>query len=73
MADAAKHPHNVHRQTIVTAGGVQQPAPAPRFSRTSPELGLLPGHPGQHTREILADWGVTSDRIDALVASGAVK
>ena len=73
MGDAAAHPHNVARNMIVTAGGVQQPAPAPRFSRTSPELGLLPAHPGQHTRQVLADWGVAGDRIDALVASGAVK
>jgi alpha-methylacyl-CoA racemase len=73
MAEAAVHPHNVHRQTIVNAGGVDQPAPAPRFSRTSPELGLLPAHPGQHTRAILADWGLGTERIEALVLSGAVK
>ena len=73
MDEAAVHPHNVHRQTFVEAGGITQPAPAPRFSRTVPELTQLPAHPGQHTREILADWGVTSDRIDALFASGAVK
>ena len=73
MADAARHPHNVHRQMIVKHGGVDQPAPAPRFSRTAPEIGSLPAHPGQHTQAILADWGVAAGRIEALVASGAVK
>jgi alpha-methylacyl-CoA racemase len=73
MDEAAVHPHNVHRRTFVEAGGILQPAPAPRFSRTTPELGQLPAHPGQHSRAILADWGVPADRIEALVASGAVK
>jgi len=30
--EAAAHPHNVTRHAFVTAGGVQQPAPAPRYS-----------------------------------------
>ena len=38
MSEAAEHPHNVERQTFVDVDGVVQPAPAPRFSRTSPEL-----------------------------------
>ena len=50
-----------------------QPAPAPRFSRTAPEVERLPAHAGQHTREVLADWGLATDRIDALVESGAVR
>lgn len=32
--EAAEHPHNKARGTYVTPGGVLQPAPAPRFSRT---------------------------------------
>jgi alpha-methylacyl-CoA racemase len=28
------HPHNVARQSFVSVGGMNQPAPAPRFSRT---------------------------------------
>lgn len=31
MSEAAKHPHNVARQTFIEADGVTQPAPAPRF------------------------------------------
>jgi alpha-methylacyl-CoA racemase len=50
-----------------------QPAPAPRFSRSSPELTLPPAHAGQHTREILSAWGVSDDRIGELIDSGAVK
>ncbi len=73
MGDAAEHPHNVARQTFVEAGGVTQPAPAPRFSRTTPELGQLPAHAGQHTRDVLSDLGLAAERIDELVESGAVR
>ena len=50
-----------------------QPAPAPRFSRTTAEVTMLPAHAGQHTRDVLADWGVETGRIDELIASGAVR
>jgi len=36
--EAPAHAHNVARQTFVEVGGVVQPAPAPRFSRTAPEV-----------------------------------
>ncbi len=72
MSEAAQHPHNVERQTFIQVGGVTQPAPAPRFSRTTPEVRSAPAHPGQHSREILADWGIAADRIDTLLESKAV-
>ena len=72
MSEAAAHPHNVARRTIVDVAGVKQPAPAPRFSRTVAALDRPPAHPGQHTREALEDWGLQPDRIEALVASGAI-
>jgi alpha-methylacyl-CoA racemase len=72
MAEAAEHPHNVARQMIIERDGMLQPAPAPRFSRTTPEIARSPQHPGQGTREALEDWGVAKDRIDELVESGAV-
>ena len=34
MTDALTHPHNALRATFVEAGGVVQPAPAPRYSAT---------------------------------------
>ena len=73
MSEAARHPHNVERETFIELGGVVQPAPAPRFSRTSAEVTRLPAHAGQHTREVLADLGIAAERVDALIESGAVK
>jgi alpha-methylacyl-CoA racemase len=57
---------------IIDIAGVKQPAPAPRFSRTVPEVAMPPAHPGQHSREILADWGFAAAEIDRLLAAGAV-
>jgi alpha-methylacyl-CoA racemase len=73
MSEAAQHPHNVERETFIELGGIVQPAPAPRFSRTTSEVTQLPAHAGQHTREVLADWGVDAARIGQLIESGAVR
>jgi alpha-methylacyl-CoA racemase len=72
MDEAASHPHNVARGTFETRDGVVQPAPAPRFSRTAPELDRPPAFPGQHTDEVLADWGFAEDEVAALRDAGAV-
>ena len=66
MGEAAQHPHNVARGTFIEVAGVTQPAPAPRFSRTEPEVVSAPAHPGQHSRAVLADWGIAADRIEVL-------
>ncbi|HMM44168.1 MAG TPA: CaiB/BaiF CoA-transferase family protein [Candidatus Macondimonas sp.] len=66
MEEAPRHPHNVARQTFVTRDGVVQPAPAPRFSRTVPELPSEPPKAGQHNDEALADWGFTAAEIAGL-------
>jgi alpha-methylacyl-CoA racemase len=69
-AEAREHPHLRARGTYVEAHGMVQPAPAPRFSRTPGGLDRPPPVSGQHTREALADWGVTG--VDDLLRSGAV-
>jgi alpha-methylacyl-CoA racemase len=71
MSEAAAHPHNVERKTFINVNGHMQPAPAPRFSRTTPEISRPSAHAGQHTAEVLRDWGVAN--VDALLASGAAK
>jgi alpha-methylacyl-CoA racemase len=73
MSEAAQHPHNLERETFIEVGGATQPAPAPRFSRTENEVVSPPAWPGQHTRDVLQDWGVDSDRVEELINSGAVR
>ena len=72
MTEAPQHPHNQHRGTFVERNGVVQPAPAPRFSRTAAEIQRPPAFPGQHTDEVLGDWGFDGDDIAKLRASGAI-
>ncbi len=73
IADAPKHPHNVARSTFVEVAGVTQPAPAPRFSRTVPEIASPPSHPGQQTDEVLALAGFSAADTARLRDSGAIK
>ena len=73
MGEALVHPHNVARRTFVSNDGVQQPAPAPRFSRTPPELGIPAPAPGANTRDGLSDWGFSDAELDALTADGAIQ
>jgi len=73
MSEAVAHPHNRERETFVEFDGVVQPAPAPRFSRTKPLITLPPARAGEHTRDVLADWGFDALAIDSLFESGAVK
>jgi alpha-methylacyl-CoA racemase len=55
LGEVASHPHIAARATIVERDGVQQAAPAPRFSRTTTEV---PGSamPPEPLETILADW-----------------
>lgn len=72
MAEAPRHPHNVARGAFADIGGVIQPAPAPRFSRTEPEIGIMPAIPGQHSAAVLKDWGWTADDVAALAGQGVI-
>ena len=70
--EATRHPHNVARGTFIDVGGITQPGPAPRLSRTPGEVRRPPAHAGQHTDEVLAEAGFDVDEVVALRASGAV-
>ena len=73
MDEAPNHPHNKARGTFIEIDGVIQPAPAPRFSRTKPNIQGPPCKSGQHTDEALADWGFTTGEIRKLRESGVIK
>jgi alpha-methylacyl-CoA racemase len=72
MGEAPHHPQNKARDTFVEVDGVPQPGPAPRFSRTKPEIQGPPAKPGQHTDEALANWGFSAEEIANLHGAGAV-
>ena len=72
LSEAAAHPYNAARDVFVTRDGVPQPAPAPRFSRTVPEAGCVPGAVGAETESVLADWGLPAAEIAALKRQGVI-
>ncbi len=73
MGEAPLHPHNVHRGTFVEHGGVVQAAPAPRFSRTPPEIARPAPHIAQDTDAVLASHGFGAAEIAKLRESGAIR
>ena len=72
MKEAPNHPHNVARHTFIELEGVTQPAPAPRFSRTQPEVQSSPSLVGEHTDEILQSLNLSAEEIEDLKSSGSV-
>lgn len=71
MDEAPEHPHNRARGTFIEVGGVTQPAPAPRFSRSIPAQ-PRPPVAGVTGEDVLADWGFTPAEIAGLRTAGAV-
>ena len=70
LVEAPKHPHNVARQTFVELDGIVQPAPAPRFSRTVPQV---QGPPQGATNEAsLKAWGFGDADVANLQSAGAI-
>jgi len=72
MGEALKYPQNVARKTFVEIEGVPQPAPAPRFSRTSPEIRGPALMGPEYTETALSDWGITPDEIDKLKTADVI-
>jgi len=72
MAEAGDHPHIRARQTYADLHGVNQPAPCPRFSVTKAATSIPPASPGEHSRDVLADWGFPTSAIDELCRAKVV-
>lgn len=69
LDEAPNHPHNAARQAFVELNGVTQPAPAPRFSRTAPEIQTSQKAPD----EVWADWGFSTEEIAALKLNNTIE
>jgi len=70
FAEAPHHPHARARQGHVDIGGIMQPAPAPRFSRSQPAL-PIPPQPGDNSQADLALQGwLVAEEIAALRGHG---
>ena len=72
IAEVKDHPHNAARGTIINVAGVDQPAPAPRFSRTKAAVPTPPSRAGSDTKSVLADWGFSTAEIETLESQQAI-
>lgn len=70
--EAPQHPHNRARDTFIEVAGVVQPAPAPRFSRTRPDMPAAPQASGAQGEAVLRDWGFDSTAIADLKQRGII-
>jgi crotonobetainyl-CoA:carnitine CoA-transferase CaiB-like acyl-CoA transferase len=69
MAEAPLHEHIKARDTFIEVGGITQPAPAPRFSRTPPAKPTPPEAPDAD--RALEGW-LAPDEVRALKSSGVL-
>lgn len=71
-AEAPSHPHNSARESYIEVDGYQQPAPAPRFSRTPSHVEHGLHQAGEDTQTILTNLGLSDQEIENLKKQGAV-
>ncbi|XP_008421995.1 alpha-methylacyl-CoA racemase [Poecilia reticulata] len=75
LDQVSAHPHNRERGSFMKdSSGEEFPRPAPVLSRTPAEP-CLASNPavGEHTVEVLLDYGYTSAEIDEMLAAGVVQ
>jgi alpha-methylacyl-CoA racemase len=70
LREVVRHPHHVARGSFVGIDGIEQPAPAPRFSATPAATphGPLAGGDG---REWATAWGVPEAELEAALGDRA--
>ena len=73
LSEAPNHPHLAARRTFVDVGGVVQPAPAPRFSRTRAGDPSPPPERGADTESVLGEAGFSAAELEALREAGAIR
>lgn len=73
LGEVADHPHPKARQLLgQDENGNHEPAPAPRLSRTPGSVQRPNPKVGQHTLDVLLEYGLREDEIAPLKESGAI-
>ena len=73
LGEAHEHPHNRARDLLITDHlGKHEPAPAPRLSRTPGDGSRPLPRVGEHTRTVLAEYGLSGDDVERLAKAGAI-
>jgi len=63
FVEAPRHPHHQARDTYLTSGRIEQPAPAPRLSMTPASVRSAPPERGEDGEAALLDWGFGKEDI----------
>ena len=72
LQESVNYQHNKDRKTFVEIAGINQPAPAPRFSRTESEVKHPPLKVGSNTQEIIDGLNLTMDT-DSLISQNIIR
>ena len=72
LQESVNYQHNKDRKTFVEIVGINQPAPAPRFSRTESEVKHPPLKVGSNTQEIIDELNLTMDT-DFLISQNIIR
>jgi alpha-methylacyl-CoA racemase len=72
LTEAPAHPHATARHAFAEVGGVMQPAPAPRFSRSAVSEPAAPPRPGADTDAVLTALGLGGPEVADLRARGVI-
>jgi alpha-methylacyl-CoA racemase len=72
LKEAPLHAHNRARNTFSSADGIDQPAPAPRFSRTPSVASRSIAKVGEHAMVILSKAGLSPSEIAHAITEGGV-
>ena len=72
LEETPVHPHNAARETFIDVNGAVQPAPAPRYSKTSTEAPKPAPKIGADAEAVLRELGKDEKAVAALRAAGVV-
>jgi alpha-methylacyl-CoA racemase len=72
LVEARDHPHNRARQSFVKSGGLDRPAPAPRFPQSPRTLAAAPAAADREPSGILARFGFSEEEIGDLAKAGVI-
>ncbi|WP_025776875.1 CaiB/BaiF CoA transferase family protein [Brevibacterium sp. VCM10] len=72
LGEVSRHPHLQARNTFVEVGDIEQPAPAPKFSRTPGAIQNSPPTIGADTLAVLTEWGFELEEVQAYRKRGAI-